>query len=271
MLPQLAWLPVLFLSLVLSLLLSACASNNYAPIRDLERPRAVTKGSYIVRKGDTLYSIAWRYGRDYRELAAANGIRWPYTIFKGQRISLWKRPVSYRKWTPSASVKKEKARPVVKPKPKPVVKPVVKPQPKPVVKATVKPTVNPQPVVKKKAMVWRWPVRGSIIARFSASGSNKGIDIKARAGQSVRAAADGTVVYAGSGLVGYGNLVIIKHSEVFLSAYAHNKKIFVAERKKVKVGERIAEIGSSGASETKLHFEIRKNGKPVNPLWYLPK
>lgn len=232
-------------------LLSACTTNNYAPISNLERPKTVTKGTYIVRKGDTMFSIAWRYGRDYRELAKANSIRWPYTIFVGQRISLSKRAVSNKKWTSTASSQPTK---------------------KSVQKNTHKQTaqVKSQPVVAKTPITWHWPAKGPIIKKFSST-TNKGIDIKARAGQPVMAAAAGTVVYAGSGLVGYGNLIIIKHSEVFLSAYAHNKKILVREKNKVKAGAKIAEIGSSGASEAKLHFEIRKNGKPVNPLWYLPK
>lgn len=234
-------------------LLSACVSNNYAPISNLERPKTVTTGSYVVRTGDTLFSIAWRYGRDYRELAAANGIRWPYTIYTNQRISLSKRQSS-SKWTSAASNQSTKKQ--------------TRKEKKPQQKQTAE--VKPQPVMSKTPIVWYWPVRGSIISKFSST-TNKGIDIKAKAGRPVNAAAAGTVVYAGSGLVGYGNLVIIKHSEVFLSAYAHNKKILVSETKKVKAGEKIAEIGSSGASETKLHFEIRKNGKPVNPLWYLPK
>lgn len=234
--------------LLLAMIVTACASNNYAPVRDLERPKTVTTGTYTVRQGDTLYSIAWRYGRDFRELAAANGIRWPYTIYKGQRISLAK-PVT-KTWVTAASVQKEK------PKPVPTV---------------VKTESKPQTVVAKKAPVWHWPAEGTLIGKFSPNGSNKGIDIKGREGQPVRAAADGTVVYSGSGLIGYGNLVIIKHSETYLSAYAHNKKILVREQKKVKAGEKIAEIGSSGTSVNKLHFEIRKNGKPVNPLWYLPK
>lgn len=234
--------------ILLLILLTACAGNNYAPVRDLERPKTVTKGTYTVRQGDTLYAIAWRYGRDFRELAAANGIRWPYTIYKGQRISLAK-PVK-KTWVPTVTAQKEKSKPAPT---------VAKSEPK------------PQTVVAKKAPVWRWPAQGALIGKFSPNGSNKGIDIKGREGQPVRAAADGTVVYSGSGLIGYGNLVIIKHSETYLSAYAHNKKVLVREQKKVKAGEKIAEIGSSGTSENKLHFEIRKNGKPVNPLWYLPK
>lgn len=225
-------------------LLSACTSNNFAPVSHLERPKTVTKGSYTVRKGDTLFSIAWRYGRDYRELAKINGIRRPYTIYVGQRISLSR----------TGSVKHKAA--AIAPPSVAQKKTVVKP--------------NAQPVMAAGPLHWQWPIKGALIGRFNGQ-SNKGIDIKGKAGQPVFAAADGVVVYAGSGLIGYGNLVIVKHSEAFLSAYAHNKKIMVSEKHSVKAGQKIAEIGSSGTSENKLHFEIRKNGKPVNPLWYLPK
>lgn len=244
-------LPEVILCGLLVLLLAACTNNNYAPVYNLERPKTVTKGTHTVRKGDTLYSIAWRYGRDYRELAKNNGIRWPYTIYLGQRINLSK-PVATKKWTPTASSSNSKT--------------TSKLQKKVVVQA--KPA--PQTTSKIAPTIWHWPVKGPIVGRFNGT-SNKGIDIKGKAGQTVRAAADGVVVYAGSGLIGYGNLIIIKHSQVYLSAYAHNKKLLVAEKNKVKAGQKIAEIGSSGTSENKLHFEIRKNGKPVNPLWYLPK
>ncbi|EGG99449.1 Lipoprotein NlpD [gamma proteobacterium IMCC2047] len=237
---------VVLCGLLILLLLSACTNNNYAPIYNLERPKTVTKGVHTVRRGETLYAIAWRYGRDYRELARANGIRWPYTIYLGQRISLYKSAPPASAPSKTTQVAKKPQQRVVQPKP------------------------APQPVVTKGPISWRWPVKGAIVGRFNGV-SNKGIDIKGKAGQTVRAAADGVVVYAGSGLIGYGNLVIIKHSQTFLSAYAHNKKVLVAEKNKVKAGQKIAEIGSSGASENKLHFEIRKNGKPVNPLWYLPK
>jgi len=231
-------------------LLSACTNNNYAPIYNLERPKTVTKASYVVRKGDTLYALAWRYVRDYRELARANGIRWPYTIYKGQRISLSKTAPA-KKWTSSTTSKQTQKQSAAQKK-------VVAQQ-----------KASPQPVMKKGPIAWYWPVKGRIVGKFGAS--NKGVDIQGKSGQAVKAAADGVVVYAGSGLIGYGNLVIVKHSRMFLSAYAHNKKILVKEKNKVKAGQKIAEIGASGTSENKLHFEIRKNGKPVNPLWYLPK
>ncbi|MEC8428765.1 MAG: peptidoglycan DD-metalloendopeptidase family protein, partial [Pseudomonadota bacterium] len=119
---------------------------------------------------------------------------------------------------------------------------------------------------------WRWPAKGKVIATFSSRNPlNKGVDIAGKLGESVVAAGSGVVVYAGSGVRGYGKLMIIKHSETFLSAYAHNRKLLVKEGQSVKAGQKIAEMGSSGTDRNKLHFEIRKEGKPVNPMGYLPK
>jgi len=119
---------------------------------------------------------------------------------------------------------------------------------------------------------WRWPTDGEIIGRYVAGDqTQQGIDIGGRSGQAVIAAADGVVVYSGAGLVGYGELVIVKHSDEWLSAYAHNRRRLVAEGTKVKAGEAIAEMGRTGAVSDMLHFEIRRNGKPVDPLLYLPK
>ena len=121
------------------------------------------------------------------------------------------------------------------------------------------------------AVSWAWPHAGNIIGRFSDSGSdNKGIDIDGKAGDPVLAAADGEVVYAGSGLLHYGNLLIIKHNDRYLSAYAHNRALLVSEKAKVTKGQRIAELGSSGIDREMLHFEIRVDGKPSDPLQYLP-
>jgi lipoprotein NlpD len=123
------------------------------------------------------------------------------------------------------------------------------------------------------SLTWQWPATGSLIGRFATgrATSNKGIDIAGEAGDPVRAAAAGSVVYSGSGLLGYGQLVIIKHNDQFLSAYAHNRRLLVKEGDQIKAGEKIAEMGSSGAEKVKLHFEIRRSGKPVNPETYLPK
>jgi lipoprotein NlpD len=118
-------------------------------------------------------------------------------------------------------------------------------------------------------LLWQWPAPGKVIEGFDET-RNKGIDIAGNDGDPVLAAADGEVVYVGAALRGYGNLVIVKHSEEFISAYAHNKQILVKQGQAVKRGQRIAEIGRSDADRTKLHFEIRRQGKPVDPLKYLP-
>ena len=227
------------------MLLSGCVSHNRAPVRDLERPQKVTWGRHVVQSGDTLYSIAWRYGRDYQELAAINGIRSPYLLKPGQIIRLSDTRVT------------KPAAPVAKPVPRQT--------------KTSQKSREPVKVAVAGPVQWQWPLRGNIIGQFSNWGHNKGIDIAAPKGTAVRAAAAGIVVYAGNGLIGYGNLIIIKHSEVYLSAYAHNDKILVTEKKNVKAGQKIAEIGSTGSKKTMLHFEIRKSGKPVDPLHHLPK
>ena len=118
---------------------------------------------------------------------------------------------------------------------------------------------------------WAWPIKGKLIKTFNKRLNDaKGIDIAGRVGSEVKAAASGKVVYSGNGLISYGNLIIIKHNDLYLSAYAHNRKLLVKEGQQVRVGQRIAELGSTGAENPRLHFEIRKNGKPVNPVRYLP-
>src|SRR6185295_16942418 len=118
---------------------------------------------------------------------------------------------------------------------------------------------------------WRWPTDGTLVGRYVAGDqTQQGLDIAGRSGQAVVAAADGVVVYSGAGLVGYGELIIIKHSDEWLSAYAHNRRRLVAEGSKVKAGDAIAEMGRTGAIREMLHFEIRRNGKPVDPLQLLP-
>ena len=144
--------------------------------------------------------------------------------------------------------------------------------------APVKPTPSPSKASDDVAvngaggLVWRWPGKGPLIGSFVAGDQTRqGIDIAGQAGNPVRASADGSVVYSGNGLVGYGELIIIKHSPSFLSAYGHNRKRLVKEGDRVKAGQVIAEMGSSSASRDSLHFEIRRNGKPANPIDYLPR
>jgi lipoprotein NlpD len=212
--------------------------------------------THYVSRGETLYSIAWRYGIDYSRLAKRNAITSPFIIYPGQKILL--------KGYSSVKAKPSKVAAIAR----------VSPPSKPVrSKTTTKKTKSKKAVaLPPKGWKWQWPARGKILARYSASSAlNKGVDIAGALGQPVVAAAPGVVVYAGSGLRGYGNLLIIKHSERYLSAYAHNNRLLVAEQNVVKAGQQIAEIGSSGTDKSKLHFEIRRDGKPIDPLKYLPR
>ncbi len=205
-----------------------------------------------------MFSIAWRYNRNYKALARINGIRYPYSIYPGQRIRLAVNSITKKRKvnTSPKKVTRQKKKRYKKPKSK--IKPV---QEK---------VANQRH--KRVNIDWTWPATGSVITKFSSRGNvNKGVDLAGRRGASVFAAASGKVVYSGQGLVGYGNLIIIKHNDTYLSAYAHNYRLLVKEGDYAKAGQKIAEIGSSGANRNKLHFEIRRNGKPVNPLTYLPK
>ncbi len=199
---------------------------------------------YIVRSGDTLHSIAWRYRLDYRQLARWNRLANPNLIFVGQKLRLR---------APSP--------------PKTVAKPVAPraPQRRP---AAAKP--SPAVQTRSAALQWIWPATGAVRPATSALGT-KGIEILGKRGQPVKAAAAGRVVYSGSGLRGYGRLIIVKHNEKFLSAYAHNERLLVAEGATVKSGESIAEMGDSEAKTVMLHFEIRRDGKAVEPLKLLPR
>lgn len=236
--------------------LAACSSSvvrETSPSSSYPSQRIVSKPKYgatvRVQRGDTLFGVAFRNGIDYRDLAAWNSISSPYTIYPGQSLKLY--PPSGR------TADARPAAPVVRPAPV-APKPVVPPK--------------PAPGPANSGFNWRWPAEGVVIGRFTSGDATKqGVDIAGANGQAVRASSDGVVVYSGGGLVGYGELIIIKHSESWLSAYGHNRKRLVNEGQNVKAGQQIAEMGRSGASRDMLHFEIRYNGKPVDPLQYLPK
>jgi lipoprotein NlpD len=240
---------------------------NRAAKRQASRPKAGT--SVQVRKGDTLYRIATENGVSPLDLAVWNRIPPPYTIYPGQRLRLspsTERPTAPR---PPASSSKPPVATTTKPTgatPPSTTNSAPARDPKPS-EAVAVATAPPQ-----AAFAWRWPADGAIVGRYSVGDPTKqGIDISGQSGAPVRAAADGVVVYSGAGLVGYGELIIVKHSEQWLSAYGHNRARLVNEGQRVKAGERIAEMGRSGASRDMLHFEIRYNGKPQDPLAYLPK
>ena len=228
--------------LLLIVVISGC-SNYSAPIISREQPPSTRITKHQVAPGDTLYSIAWRYDLDVRRLARANGISQPYTILKGQVLSLNTKGVTLnsRPVSPPTQSRVSSSRPATE------------------VKSA------PKPMVFSKNLVWQWPVKGSVVKGYSPEDLRKGLSIKSKNGPDVRPAAPGTVVYAGDGLRGYGKLVIIKHSEILLSAYGHNEKILVKEGQSVKSTETISKLGSK---ET-LYFEIRKDGYPVNPSVYI--
>ena len=229
--------------------LTGCSAYKHAPVRDIVGP---VPEFHQVRSGETLYSIAWKYGKDYREIARLNSITAPYKIKTGQRIRIGGM-ISFRK-----------TREMIAPQAKHNA-----PQSRPIFTAQ-KPNNNDWRT--RSIKTWLWPVSGQVISHYaSRGGMNKGIDIAAKPGAPVRATAAGKVVYSGSGLRGYGELVIIKHNEEFLSAYAHNKKLFVHEGEEVSPGQIIAQVGNSDAKRVLLHFEIRRAGKPVDPLKYLSK
>lgn len=238
---NLRFLAVLMVILMLSGL-TACGPTLYR--WDATQGDARKDEIYVVQKGDTLYSIAFRYGLDFRELAKLNGIGSGYTIYPGQQLRLV--PAgggSMQVDAGSASDSQASPR-----------------------NPTRAPVRRESPGVE-----WAWPASGELIAGFGTNNATgKGIDIDGIVGDDVRAAASGKVVYAGSGLIGYGKIIIIKHSEEFLSAYGHNEQLFVREGEQVEQGERIATLGRGPESRPLLHFEIRINGKAVDPLQYLP-
>ena len=245
--------------LALCLLLAACGGQTrQAPVEERAGVYRDTRPvNYTVKRGDTLYSIAWRYGLDYRELAQ---------LYPGQTLRL-------RGSVPPAAPQSD--RPVAR---APAVKAPPEKTPAAVARAPEPVTNSSSPPVKTDSTsaptaavdTWRWPTSGKVVRKFSGT-VHKGVDIDGRAGDAVQATAAGRVVYAGSGIVGYGKLLIVKHNEVYLSAYGHNRKLLVAEGDNVTAGQKIAEKGSSATNSVKLHFEIRRGGKPVDPLSLLPR
>jgi lipoprotein NlpD len=306
--------------LVLCLLVTGCESTPYrAPVVDsatVEPENAASEVSvprpdaYIIKKGDTLYSIALSHGIDQKNLAEWNNIEDPAAIHVGQQLylsspSLLAQPSLFpiRETTlPSPTVttpavvspigaKHQANTDKLKTEPKafklpysdqvvaqlkglPGAPPLVMPvKADPMIEKNTGTEINPIPPAVEDnnegdRVDWSWPTRGKILGAFSES--SKGIDISGDAGQPVTASANGKVVYSGAGLRGYGKLIIIKHNNTYLSAYAHNSKILVKEGQTVAKGQKIAEMGNTDASLVKLHFEIRKNGKPVDPLKHLP-
>lgn len=295
-----AWLKILA-CIASVMILVGCGNSAHVPVSDARASGKSTSSKatgqrYVIQKGDTLFGIAFRYDLDYRKLAQANKIPHPYRIFPGDVIVLReaaapvaRKPVASSNNKKPATTSAQKAPAASKPaisstanKPansNGATKPTVSAQ------ATQNNAKNSQSASNQKKPVvenekaqqftrnnqWIWPVTGKIERFFSADGLSKGLDIVAAVGTPVRSARDGQVIYAGSRLKGYGNLIIIRHDDVYLSAYAHNRVILVEEGQVVKQGDKIAELGMSGTQTPKLHFEIRKGGKPIDPMEMLPR
>lgn len=265
-------------------LLAACASDGPAPVesrapqmRTAPAPAATTSPittgspqSYSVRKGDSLAAIAFRFGLDVRDLARWNDLRDPNLIYPGQKLRL------HAPGSPPLAPSRQPAGNATAANPEEFVE---LPRPPAAASdamgsaASATPSVaaaskDPEPNVASGR--WRWPADGEITPSVSAMGT-KGIRILGTRGQTITAVAAGEVVYSGSGLRGYGNLIIIRHDAEYLSAYAHNDKILVHEGDQVTAGQKIAEMGDTGAQQVMLHFELRVKGIAVDPLRYLPR
>ena len=263
------------LLVTLSVIVSCSSRKQPAPVveiyqgktfRDFEA-ESFSGNNYTVLKGDTLFSIAWFSGNDYQDLAKINKIAAPYNIYPGQIISLNKATTKVDKTvnTSRGQTSKIKSNQAVDPPSK---------------QAYGKSEV----IVKKDSSEslfgefpnqvsnWSWPTSNAVSRKFSAKEEgNKGLDFAGNIGSPILAAADGKVVYTGNALRGFGNLVIIKHSDAYLTAYAHNEQILVKEQQWIKAGQQIATMGKSGTDQVKLHFEVRYKGKSIDPLKFLPK
>ena len=278
----------LLLALLSAMVLSGCANKNRpAPVEDRSpnAARAPAKmvasadnagkpGYYSVKSGDTLIRIGMDNGQSWRDIARWNNIENPNLIETGQVLRVTPpeetgvvvRPVSSTNVVTSPAPANTASAPAPASNTASVRPPASAANP-PNASTPTNNLANSDSA--EETVSFQWPTRGNVLAGFDEV-KNKGIDIAGKAGDPVLAAADGKVVYAGSGLRGYGNLVILKHNNTYLTAYAHNQSLLVKEDQAIKRGQKIAEMGNSDADQVKLHFEIRRQGKPVDPAKYLP-
>lgn len=254
-----------------TLLLSGCA-NPIVPVSERDtlsvREEVELLGGSVIRitqAGDSLYSVAFDSGIDFRQLAYWNRIGEPYLISVGQRIRLTA-PIGFVA-SPSESTSSRNTAGEAR-----VSSRTSSTSSSNVSSRSVSNNVRSAADSNAAAPTsWLWPVVGRVIGGYNPSVGRKGIDIAGAEGSAIKAAASGRVVYSGTGLRGYGEMLILKHSEEFLSAYAHNRRILVKEGDQVQQGQKIAELGNSGTDKFMLHFEIRRQGQPVDPNQYLPR
>lgn len=235
---------------------AAAVQNGVANAKPLPgQENAGKPGYYTVKSGETLIRIGLDSGQNWRDIARWNNLDNPNQIEVGQVLRV--APPGNTAAVASASANNAV-----------VTRPIGSAAPEPAPSAT-KPAPVESAAVIEDTLAWNWPTKGPVLNGFDEV-KNKGLDIGGTAGDPVLAAADGRVVYAGSGLRGYGNLVILKHNNTYLTAYAHNQTLLVKEDQVIKRGQKIAEMGSSDADRVKLHFEVRRQGKPVDPSKFLP-
>lgn len=245
---ELISLSLILISSILVIQMSGCGGHVY----------------HVVEPGETLYSIGWLYGYDYRQIAQWNNIPSPYALRKGQRLR-----VAPRSGDASSNINSK----ALSDSPQTAQETISNDDKNGVSVRTVPKTQVVTSGTGHHPVVWAWPLKGGKVTQtFNAQDpGSRGIDLIGYEGQPIYSVAEGRVVYSGGGLPQYGKLVIIKHNDEYLSAYAHNKDLLVKEGDQLKAGEHIADMGRNNANKIVLHFEIRRNGKPVDPLIYLPK
>lgn len=256
------------------LLMTGCASRRTPVVVE----RSLSGADVAVHKvvaGETLYSIALRYDKDYRELAQLNRLDENFTIYPGQRLLL-KSSAARQPAVASVKTGKIPANGFIRKPAKTVATVSSRDENKTlIVKKPPSVQIIPSPITAvprpSASLAWVWPAKGPLVGDFGSQGvTGKGVDISGKRGDSVVAAAAGSVVYAGSGLVGYGRMVILRHDDNYISAYAHTDRFLVKEGDLVSAGQTIAVMGSTGTDREMLHFEIRERGKPVDPVRFLP-
>lgn len=262
----------LFVILIALLLMASCASHSPVPVFDRSKSITNRPKTHVVVPGDTLFSIAWRYGLKYEILAKYNRISPPYIIRPAQVIRLDIVGVGVSVADTQQATNRALGASTLSKSSDGKSGLTTQSNNNRQENKTVKNVPETNKTQVWGAPQWRWPAKGPLLSSFQGSNAlNKGIDLGGKLGEPVFAAASGQVVYSGSGLRGYGKLLIVKHNETYLSAYAHNDRLLVKEGDFVKVGQRIADMGSSGTDRVKLHFEIRRDGTPLDPLKFLPR